>query len=358
MGGGARTGTLLRCAADELTDTLPCVCDRRAELCIPADDVEADVRQAADPPCQEGDANEVEPRGEAKPAASDSSPYCSEDGLRRCVTARYHVRHSGSNSQKFTVEETAKSAPARCSDMDVALVTVGDELLAGDTENTNATWLADQLTDRGVSVRRVLVVPDDEAVIADRVRAYADAFDAVLVTGGLGGTPDDVTMDAVAEAFDRELVESEEARADVEATLRAIADDYPDIDVDIEAEASIPEGGRALLNEAGLSPGAVVENVYVFPGIPREMETMFESVEDRFTGDVVSRSFRTPTPEADLVTILTTARERFEADVGCYPNRDAGYNRIKITATSDEELEQASVWLRDRIKIGERDVGR
>ena len=90
--------------------------------------------------------------------------------------------------------------------MDVALLTVGDELLAGDTENTNATWLARQLSERGVTVTRVLVVPDDRDVIVDYVRDWAGAFDALVVTGGLGGTHDDVTMDAVAEAFDRELV--------------------------------------------------------------------------------------------------------------------------------------------------------
>lgn len=90
--------------------------------------------------------------------------------------------------------------------MEVALITVGDELLAGDTVNTNANWLAAELSDRGVAVKRILSVPDDRAVIAECVRAYADAFDAVIVTGGLGGTPDDVTLEAVADAFDRELV--------------------------------------------------------------------------------------------------------------------------------------------------------
>ncbi|MFC6725594.1 molybdopterin-binding protein, partial [Halobium palmae] len=81
--------------------------------------------------------------------------------------------------------------------MDVAVLTIGDELLAGDTENTNATWLARQLTGRGATVKRISVVPDDRTVIADRVREWRESFDDVIVTGGLGGTHDDVTMDAV-----------------------------------------------------------------------------------------------------------------------------------------------------------------
>jgi len=87
--------------------------------------------------------------------------------------------------------------------MDVALVTVGDELLAGDTENTNTSWLARQLTAAGATVTGILTVPDDRAVIADAVARYHDAFDAVIVTGGIGGTPDDVTKSAVVQAFDR-----------------------------------------------------------------------------------------------------------------------------------------------------------
>ena len=79
--------------------------------------------------------------------------------------------------------------------MQVAILTVGDEVLAGETTNTNASWLATELTDRGVTVARILTVPDDEAVIAEWVREFSESFDAVVVTGGIGGTHDDVTVE-------------------------------------------------------------------------------------------------------------------------------------------------------------------
>ncbi|PSQ33031.1 hypothetical protein BRD09_02155 [Halobacteriales archaeon SW_10_68_16] len=82
--------------------------------------------------------------------------------------------------------------------MRVALVCVGDELLAGDTVNTNATWLGSQLRDRGVDVERVTVVPDRIADIARVVNEYRADYDAVVVTGGLGPTHDDLTMEGVA----------------------------------------------------------------------------------------------------------------------------------------------------------------
>ena len=229
--------------------------------------------------------------------------------------------------------------------MQVALVTVGDELLAGDTANTNATWLAEQLADSGVTVARVLVVPDEVDAIAENVRAYSDAYDAVIVTGGLGGTPDDITMAAVAAAFYRELAVDELARADVAETLDAIAGDYPDIDVDVTAEASIPAGARPLLNRGGLSPGCVVENVYVLPGIPGEMKTMFADITDEFDGDTTARYLYTDRPEANLIDPLTDAQSKFDVRVGCYPDRDAGHNRLKVSGEDLDEVAAATEWL-------------
>jgi nicotinamide-nucleotide amidase len=234
--------------------------------------------------------------------------------------------------------------------MQVALLTVGDELLAGDTENTNATWLASELTDYGVTVTRVLVVPDEMDAIADNVREYSDRYDAVIVTGGLGGTPDDITMDAVATAFDRELVVDDLALADVEETLEAIAETYPDLNVDPEAEATLPEGARPLLNRAGLSPGCVLENVYVFPGIPSEMHQMFEAVADEFEGDAIAEFRYTEQPEANLIEPLTDVQMKFEVSVGCYPDRSAGHNRLKVTGDDPEQIEQAVAWLEDHVE--------
>lgn len=240
--------------------------------------------------------------------------------------------------------------------MDAALVTVGDELLAGDTENTNATWLAGELSERGVDVRRVLTVPDVAAEIADAVREYAGRYDAVIVTGGLGGTPDDLTMDAVAAAFDLPLEPDDLARADLERTLEAIAGDYPELDVDIEAEASLPAGARPLINDAGLSPGAVVENVYVLPGIPGEMQRMFEAVADEFAGDVESRLLYTEEPEANLIERLDSVRHRFGVGVGCYPDREAGHNRLKLRSDDPDALAEAFEWLRAEVDLVEPDA--
>ncbi|TKX74200.1 competence/damage-inducible protein A [Halorubrum sp. GN11_10-6_MGM] len=244
--------------------------------------------------------------------------------------------------------------------MEVALITVGDELLSGDTVNTNANWLAAELSERGVAVARILSIPDDRAEIVARVREYAAAFDAVIVTGGIGSTPDDVTMEAVADAFDRGMAPTDLTRESVERRLAAIRERVPDreFDVDVAAEAAVPEGSRPLLTEAGLAPGCVVENVYVMPGIPDELKATFETVADEFAGDRRSRFLYTVEPESNIIDALEAAGERFDVAVGCYPDREADHNRLKLTATDGDALDDAATWLLEHANASETPVSR
>ena len=240
--------------------------------------------------------------------------------------------------------------------MEVAILTVGDEVLAGDTENTNATWLAGRLSDSGASVVRHLTLPDDRELLAETIREWADAFDAVVVTGGLGGTHDDVTADALADTFDRDLVVEDDVRADVLATVAAYRGVDPeevsadDLDLDVDAWAALPEGSRALLNPEGLCPGCVVENVYAFPGVPAEMEALFDLVAEEFDGDAVSTTLYTSQPEASLLDALDGVRERFDVTVGSYPAVEKP-NRIKVTGTNADAVAEAVAWLREHVEV-------
>ncbi|GGK58178.1 MULTISPECIES: competence/damage-inducible protein A [Haloarcula] len=240
--------------------------------------------------------------------------------------------------------------------MEVALLTVGDELLAGDTENTNASWLGRQLTAAGATVTRVLTVPDEEAVIADAVARYHDAFDAVIVTGGIGGTPDDITKAAVARAFDRDLVVPDDVRAHLEAKAEQFAEDNPemvdryDMDLDLDAWASVPEGGQALLTDESFAAGCVIDRVYVLPGIPEELKAMYETIADEFDGDRTTETIHTPAPEGALVTHITAAREQFAVAVGSYPRKDDAPGRVKITGDDPATVADAAAWLRERIE--------
>src|SRR5947199_7026087 len=152
-----------------------------------------------------------------------------------------------------------------------AILTIGNELVSGDVPNTNASWLAKRLAPLGVETRLLAAVPDEIETIAELIRREAPRFDIVLVTGGLGGTPDDLTREALAHAFGVPQEEVPELAADLRARFTR-APEYA------ARWALLPRGSRPLPNPLGGAPGFVLENVYVLPGLPAEMEAMFDSI--------------------------------------------------------------------------------
>jgi molybdenum cofactor synthesis domain-containing protein len=225
--------------------------------------------------------------------------------------------------------------------MEVALVCVGDELLAGDTVNTNAAWLGERLTERGVDVERVTVVPDRVPEIARTVNEDRARYDAVVVTGGLGPTHDDLTMAGVAAAVGRSLAESgavmDRLTTEGGYAREGLAD----------GTADIPEDARPLHNLEGVAPGCVVENVYVLPGVPAEMQAMFETVADEFEGERRHVGFvSVDEPERALLDRFGTLQERFDVTVGSYPGDDV---RVKLQSTDEAELAAALQWLRANV---------
>src|SRR5438477_8036635 len=183
-----------------------------------------------------------------------------------------------------------------------AVVTIGNELLSGDVENTNGSWLARRLEAAGVDVRLIAVVPDEVEEIATTLREQADRADLVVVTGGLGGTPDDVTREALAAAFGLEQIEYEEVGTDLRTRFRA--------DPEYAARwAQLPAGSRPLANPLGGAPGFLLENVYVLPGLPAEMEAMFDTVADELRRPQPIATWRRTyaTRESEIVAVLAEA---------------------------------------------------
>jgi molybdenum cofactor synthesis domain-containing protein len=225
--------------------------------------------------------------------------------------------------------------------MRVALVTVGDELLAGETVNTNAAWLGRKLHDRGVDVERSTVIPDTRRAIARVVNEYHAEYDAVIVTGGIGPTHDDVTMAGVAAAFGRELVESEEALAWIETNR-----DYARADL-TDGTGDLPDGARALPNHVGVAPGCVIMNCYVLPGVPEEMKRMFEEISEEFEGrERHVETVETPEPESALLDRLDAVQEQFPVTVGCYPGENV---TVRFAAEDPTLVTEAAAWFEERV---------
>jgi molybdenum cofactor synthesis domain-containing protein len=226
--------------------------------------------------------------------------------------------------------------------MRVAVVTVGDELLSGETTNTNATFLCRELTARGVTVPRVTTVPDDVGEIARVVNEYRAAYDAVVVTGGLGPTHDDLTMDAVAAAVGVPVERNEAALAWLTEEGGYARDDLA------TGTADLPAGARPLHNEVGVAPGCVVESVYVLPGVPAEMEGMFETVADEFAGTVEhTETVVAAEAESALIERIATLREEFPVRVGSYPGEHV---RVTVRHEDPDVVAEAAAWLRERVE--------
>jgi molybdenum cofactor synthesis domain-containing protein len=229
-----------------------------------------------------------------------------------------------------------------------AIVTIGNELVSGDVPNTNASWLARRLEALGVSVRLAASVPDEIDLIAELVRTRAPEVDFVLVTGGLGGTPDDLTREAIAAAFGVAQAEIPEVAERLRARFRR----NPDYAV---RWAQLPVGSRPLENPLGGAPGFVIENVYVLPGLPAEMEAMFETIAEDLRAPAPIASWRRiyRTRESELVRTLVAAVDRFpQVLVGSYPRFHSGGPEVEIVVKSSdpEALAAASAWIESELE--------
>jgi molybdenum cofactor synthesis domain-containing protein len=213
-----------------------------------------------------------------------------------------------------------------------AILTIGNEIVSGDTANTNSAWLARRLERLGVKVRSITALPDEIDVIARFVRESAAGVDYLLVTGGLGGTPDDLTREALAAAFDVGQAEVPELAADLRSRFTR--------DPDYAARwAELPVGSRPLANPRGGAPGFVIENVFVLPGLPAEMEAMFDAIADEFGGDPPIDAWRRRyrTRESEIVHVLAEAEQRWPAVlVGSYPSFFASGPEVEVVLKSSD----------------------
>jgi len=187
----------------------------------------------------------------------------------------------------------------------VELITIGDELLLGFTIDTNAAHIARTLAASGIEIVRRTTVGDEAGNIARAVREALDRTGAVITTGGLGPTSDDLTKPAIAKIFGREMRLDEVLATKLEERWRAR---FPNsrFPATNRSQAEIPEGARILTNRHGTAPGIWLEDekgrwVAMMPGVPREMrgmlvEELLPAIKARAKGDetaVLSRTLRT-----------------------------------------------------------------
>jgi nicotinamide-nucleotide amidase len=160
--------------------------------------------------------------------------------------------------------------------MTAAILSIGTELTRGEILNTNASWLAAELTALGFEVREAATVDDNPARIVSTLTRLAQSHAVVVSTGGLGPTTDDLTAMAVAQALGVPLVRDE---ASLEAIRRRFEAARRTMSVSNEKQADFPQGARVLPNPVGTAPGFEVTlgtcRAFFVPGVPREMKRIY-----------------------------------------------------------------------------------
>jgi nicotinamide-nucleotide amidase len=178
---------------------------------------------------------------------------------------------------------------------------VGTELLLGQLVDTNSAWIGQELAAVGIDSHLHVVVGDNQDRVVGVLRWLLSQSDAVLVCGGLGPTPDDLTREAIAEVMGVGLVRHEHL---VDHIREMFMSRGRPMSPSNERQADVPEGGRAIDNTLGTAPGLACavdgKVIYAVPGVPYEMQAMVTGdvipdllVRSGESATIVSRSLRT-----------------------------------------------------------------
>ncbi len=219
---------------------------------------------------------------------------------------------------------TATAHPNRSA----AALVIGNELLSGKVHDQNIPVLARAMRSLGIDLQRVVMIQDQVPTIVREVRALSGAFDQVFTSGGVGPTHDDVTIAAVAEAFDT-VVETNPELA------RMIEEHFGEGLVPGHLRmARVPRGCDLVASEGGKWPTVRIRNVWVLPGVPEIFRARLQIIKPLLAqgAPFVSRSVYSNLDEGHLVPMLDEIVSRFPSvDVGSYPKWNETSYRTQIT---------------------------
>ena len=219
------------------------------------------------------------------------------------------------------------------------IILIGNEILSGKVRDENAAYLCRELRALGVDVRRITVIPDEVALIADEVAAFTKAFDLVFTSGGVGPTHDDVTIEGVARAMAVPVVRHPELVAMLERYYRGTVTEAA------LRMAEIPEGAELVTGGTLRFPTILMRNVYVLPGVPEIFRQKFDGLRERFRDQPIHlKNVFVRIGEGTLAEYLNRLLESFPLlQLGSYPEFSNPEYQVKVTLESRDRgyLEQA-----------------
>ncbi|WP_405217848.1 competence/damage-inducible protein A [Agrococcus sp. Ld7] len=228
-----------------------------------------------------------------------------------------------------------------------AMLVIGDEILSGRTREANAYHLAGELGKVGIDLREIRVVPDDHAVIVDALRVLRASHDHVFTSGGIGPTHDDITADAVADAFSVGIEVRDDARTLLQDAIgrgRTLTDEHLRM-------ARIPHGAVLIDNPVSAAPGFTIGNVHVMAGVPAIFVAMLDAVLPALEAGspMLSRELRFEVGEGRIAAPLRELAVAMpDLGIGSYPFQEGpvyGTN-IVVRGTDADRIDHALERLR------------
>jgi len=214
-----------------------------------------------------------------------------------------------------------------------ALIIIGDEILSGRVRDENSPFLIEKLAGRGIQVLYSLTIPDDPEIIAETVATYSKRVTWCFTAGGMGPTPDDITVESIANAFQVPVVRHP-LLIDLIQTICG-----PQCTPEHLKMAEVPQG--SLLHETNhhFFPALQYRNIFILPGVPKFLKGIFNSIQDRFQGRINPiKEIDLQVEEGRITSSLQETLKRFpEAKIGSYPRYDQKQQRVKIILEHEEE---------------------
>jgi len=227
----------------------------------------------------------------------------------------------------------------------VEIITIGDEILIGQTVDTNSAWMGNELNLIGIRINRITSVSDNKDEIISSLREALSRAEVVLITGGLGPTSDDITKETLAGYFGGKLVMDNEVLENIAERLRRR---NLQMNENNRSQALVPDNCKVLRNITGTAPGMLFEKsgkiVVSMPGVPHEMkhimkEHVLPMLAGRFPGGViVHKNIMTyGVAEAMLAERLETFENELPAEIRLAYLPAYGVIKLRLTASGNDE---------------------
>lgn len=225
-----------------------------------------------------------------------------------------------------------------------AILAIGDELLSGRTRDANIHYLSGWLNERAVALVEARIVADDMASIGEALNALRARYDYVFTSGGIGPTHDDITVDAIARAFNVPVVEHPQAIKMIEAWYSARDQEVTPAR---RRMARTPQGAVLIDNPVSGAPGVRIANVFVMAGVPRIFQGMLNAIEGEIERGVQMYS-RAATalklPESQLADQLREIQSALKGvALGSYPIDGDEFGVTVIARAEEESVAEAAI---------------